>query len=277
MPYDKQKVIDLALSQVGYHEKASNAELDSNTANPGDGNWTKYARDLDKLTDFYNGPKNGYAWCDIFVDWCFVTAYGRAAAQQLLCQPNNSAGAGCMFSAQYFRNKGQFYTSNPRPGDQIFFGSGPNNVWHTGIVVSVGNNHVYTVEGNTTDSVGRRSYALSDSSIYGYGRPNWGTEVSSSETPSASESENKQSASMPTPVSILYKVPLPLLKKGAVNPYVKSAQVLLIAQGCDCGKDGPDGVFGKDTDTAVQKFQKSHDLEVDGEIGGYTWTALHKF
>lgn len=176
MPYDRQKVIDLALSQVGYLEKASNAELDSFTANAGDKNWTKYARDLDSMSRFYNGRKNGFAWCDVFVDWCFVQAYGRAAAQKLLCQPDDSAGAGCSFSAGYFRSKGQFYINNPQPGDQIFFGSGPNNVWHTGLVVSVGNNHVYTVEGNTTDSVGKRSYRLDDSSIYGYGRPNWNME-----------------------------------------------------------------------------------------------------
>ena len=176
MPYDKQKVIDLALSQVGYLEKASNAELDSFTANAGDKNWTKYARDLDNMSRFYNGRKNGFAWCDVFVDWCFVQAYGRASAQKLLCQPDDSAGAGCSFSAGYFRAKGQFYINNPQPGDQIFFGSGPNNVWHTGLVISVGNSHVYTVEGNTTDSVGKRSYRLDDSSIYGYGRPNWNME-----------------------------------------------------------------------------------------------------
>ena len=85
MSYDKQKVIDLAWSQIGYHEKESNAQLDDPTANAGDQNWTKYARDLDSLSGFYNGRKNGYAWCDVFVDWLFVQSYGRGAAQYLLC------------------------------------------------------------------------------------------------------------------------------------------------------------------------------------------------
>lgn len=277
MPYDKQKVIDVALSQIGYHEKASNAELDSNSANSGDANWTKYARDLDNLSGFYNGRKNGYAWCDCFVDWCFVQAYGRAAAQKLLCQPDNSAGAGCSFSAGYFRNKGQFFINNPQPGDQIFFGTGPNNVWHTGLVVSVGNNHVYTVEGNTTDSVGKRGYLLSDSSIYGYGRPDWGTETNASTQPT--NTTTKPNSSITDVVFSLkkYNVPLPLLKKGQKNEWVKGAQVLLIAQGYSCGDDGPDGIFGKDTDAAVRKFQQDRKLEVDGEIGGETWAALHKF
>ena len=114
MYYNPQKVIDVALSQVGYHEKASNAELDDFKANSGDGNWTKFARDMDALSGFYNGRKQGFAWCDVFVDWCFVQAYGRAGAQFLLCQPDNSAGAGCSGSAQYFRNKGQFHEKNPQ-------------------------------------------------------------------------------------------------------------------------------------------------------------------
>lgn len=279
MPYDKQKVIDVALSQLGYHEKASNAELDSNSANSGDANWTKYARDLDKLSGFYNGPKNGYAWCDCFVDWCFVTAYGRAAGQRLLCQPDNSAGAGCIYSAEYYRNKGQFYTSNPQPGDQIFFGTGPSNVWHTGLVVEVGSSYVYTVEGNTSDKVGRRSYRLTDSSIYGYGRPNWemGGNTISSEKPSE-----------PAPVIIepinekTCIVILPELKKGSKNGYVKTLQDLLIKRGFSCGgnidpltrREISDGDFGEITKNTVELFQKQNNLVVDGIVGALTWRAL---
>ena len=285
MPYDKQIVIDLALSQVGYHEKATNAELDDPKANSGDGNWNKYSRDLDKLGNFYNGRKNGYAWCDCFVDWCFITAYGRAVGQKLLCQPDNSAGAGCSFSAGYYRNKGQFHINNPQPGDQIFFGTGANNVWHTGIVVSVGNNHVYTVEGNTTDSVGRRSYALNDTSIYGYGRPDWGMSGMAS-APSTPATPSTPSVS--TPVASAPKaektctVKLPELKKGSKNGYVKTLQDLLIKRGFSCGgKIDPvtrhevsDGDFGSTTENAVKLFQKQKNLVVDGEVGASTWPAL---
>ena len=63
-------VIKIALAEVGYREKATNANLDLATANAGTGNWTKYARDLWQQ-GYYNGNKNGYAWCDVFVDWCF--------------------------------------------------------------------------------------------------------------------------------------------------------------------------------------------------------------
>lgn len=73
MSYNRQKVIDIAISQLGYHEKNSNDQLDDFSANSGDQNWNKYARDLDALGTFYNGRKNigpNGLWCDIFVDWC---------------------------------------------------------------------------------------------------------------------------------------------------------------------------------------------------------------
>ena len=275
MYYDKQKVIDYALSQVGYHEKASNKDLDDFTANSGDQNWNKYAAYLDTLSGFYNGKKNigqQGAWCDIFVDFCFVHVYGRTAAQFLLCQPDNSAGAGCSFSAGYFNSKGQFYKSTPQPGDQIFFGSACNNVWHTGLVVSVGNNHVYTVEGNTTDSVGRRSYALNDSSIWGYGRPDWGTPDGSEEL--KQDEPQKPDAPAPTPSKHTYTIQLPLLKKGDKGEYVKTLQYLLLAHGCDLGTWGADGDFGRATELAVCFFQSPRHLDVDGEVGGDTWNAL---
>lgn len=280
MSYDKQKVIELAYSQLGYHEKESNADLDDPKANSGDQNWTKYARDLDKLSGFYNGRKNGFAWCDVFVDWCFVTAYGRAGAQFLLCQPDNSAGAGCSFSAQYFNAKGQFYKSGPQTGDQVFFGSSWGNVWHTGLVVEVSGSYVTTIEGNSSDMVAKRTYKIADPNIFGYGRPKWGTQEASSD---AGKDNNVPATQTPAESGYWYNVKLPLLAKGDRGGYVKAAQALLIAMGYDCGNkpllgtEKPDGEYGDATRRAVGFFQSKHDLEMDGEIGGQTWAALLKF
>ena len=166
------KVIAVAVEQIGYKEKASNASLDSKTANAGSKNYTKYARDFDqKYPNWYNGKKNGYAWCDMFVDWCFLTAFGYEKALKLLCQPERSAGAGCTYSLRYYKAKGQFHTSGPQPGDQIFFGTSLDNSTHTGIVESVDKKQVHTIEGNTSDQVARRNYSLTNSRILGYGRP----------------------------------------------------------------------------------------------------------
>lgn len=166
------KVIAVAVEQIGYKEKASNASLDSKTANAGSANYTKYARDFDqKYPNWYNGKKNGYAWCDMFVDWCFLTAFGYKKALALLCQPERSAGAGCTYSLRYYKAKGQFHTSNTQPGDQIFFGTSLDNSTHTGIVESVDKKQVHTIEGNTSNQVARRNYSLTNSRILGYGRP----------------------------------------------------------------------------------------------------------
>lgn len=165
-------VIAVAQGEIGYKEKASNSQLDSKTANAGHNNYTKYARDFDeKYPKWYNGKKNGFEWCDMFVDWCFLTAFGYEAALRLLCQPERSCGAGCTWSAKYYRQKGQFHTSGPKAGDQIFFGTSIDNCTHTGLVEKVDSVNVYTIEGNTSDQCARRTYALNSSKIVGYGRP----------------------------------------------------------------------------------------------------------
>jgi len=174
------KVIDVALAEVGYLEKETNAQLDSKTGNAGDENYTKYARDLHEITGFYNGNKNGFAWCDVFVDWCFVTAYGVELAKKLL--NHGQLGAGVNYSAQYYKAAGRWYTS-PQVGDQIFFKSGSSQWAHTGLVVEVTNNKVITVEGNTSGASGvisngggvcKKSYTLNYANIFCYGRPDYG-------------------------------------------------------------------------------------------------------
>ena len=154
--------------------------LDDKTANAGSANYTKYARDLDAIGDFYNGKKQGFAWCDVFVDWSFVQAYGVEAALKLLCAKRRSSGAGCTYSLNYYIAAGQFIgrKEKPEPGDQIFFGNVGNSN-HTGLVYKVDDMTVYTVEGNTSDASGvvanggcvcRKSYPIGSSLIAGYGR-----------------------------------------------------------------------------------------------------------
>lgn len=178
-----ERVVAKATVEIGYVEKASCYALYDKTANAGSGNWTKYANDLDEIGTIYNGRKNGYAWCDMFVDWCFITTFGVELGMKLLCQPYGGAGAGCTYSMSYYKNKGQFHKTNPRPGDQIFFtNDGGKTSNHTGLVVKVSGGKVYTIEGNTSSAPGvvdnggcvrDKSYSLTYSKIAGYGRPDW--------------------------------------------------------------------------------------------------------
>ena len=192
-----EKLLATARAELGYLEKETNAQLDSPTANAGDGNWNKFARDLDQ-TELYNGKKNGYSWCDIFVDWCFVATFGFDMALKLTCQKPNDCGASCTWSAKYYKNHGQFYTSNPQPGDQIFFtNDGGKSMSHTGIVEKVEGGRVYTIEGNTSSEAGvvanggcvrSKNYSLDYAKIGGYGRPDY-TLVPAEQTPSATAPE----------------------------------------------------------------------------------------
>lgn len=256
------KVISLARAELGYREKASNSNLDDKTANAGSANWTKYARDLDK-TNWYNGGKNGYAWCDIWYDWLFYKCFGDPLGRNMLCQPIGSAGAGCLYSAQYYKSAGRWHTNSPQPGDQIFFTYSPGEYSHTGLVEQVNGDTVTTIEGNTSDSVGRRNYNIGSPQIAGYGRPNWDL-ATGIDFP-----DDHITSDTPT-------TDYPLLKKGAKGEWVKKLQEMLIEAGYDVGPDGPDGDFGNNTYYAVRRFQIEHNLEVDGEAGDNTWAALKK-
>ena len=163
MSTPQERVVALAKSQVGYV--------------PPVGKWNKYAEALDK-TDLYNYAKNGYDWCDIFYDWCLVQEFGVEVAKAMTNQPSKGCGAGCDFSASYYRAMNQ-WSGDPSLGAQIFFGS-RGDEYHTGMVVGYDSAHVYTVEGNTGYSSGysggavlERSYSRGDSRITGYGVPRW--------------------------------------------------------------------------------------------------------
>ena len=180
MGYTAKQLIEIAKAEIGYLEKKSNSNLDSKTGNAGDNNWTKYARDLHKA-GYYNGNKNGYAWCDVFVDHCHWIASGKDAkeAQRVICQ-TGSYGAGCTYSAKYYQNQGRLYKT-PMIGDQIFFWNATKTkIAHTGIVSAIDNTYVYTIEGNTSGASGviangggvcAKKYKLTYGRIYGYGRP----------------------------------------------------------------------------------------------------------
>lgn len=178
----EERVVAVAKEEDGYLEKKTNAMLDDKTANAGSNNWTKYARDLDVL-GVYDGKKNGYAWCDVFVDWCFIKAFGLEIAMKMLNQPMGGYGAGCTCSMNYYKQAGRFYTSSPKIGDQIFFtNDGGKTSNHTGLVIDVKCGNVCTTEGNTSSQAGvvanggcvrHKSYSLSYSKIAGYGRPDY--------------------------------------------------------------------------------------------------------
>ncbi|MDE8691830.1 LysM peptidoglycan-binding domain-containing protein, partial [Faecalibacterium sp. DFI.5.82] len=61
------------------------------------------------------------------------------------------------------------------------------------LVETVDGSKVYTIEGNTSDQVARRSYYLSDSYIVGYGRPAYDAEPWNANTGSQTSSNGTTS------------------------------------------------------------------------------------
>ncbi len=176
-----EKLIATAQAEIGYLEKTTNHQLDDPTANAGSGNYTKYARDLDAI-GWYNGAKNGYAWCAVFVAWCLQKTFGVEEALTMTYQSLGGLGASCTYLMGYYKSAGAFYAT-PQVGDQILFTSdGGSSCYHTGLVVAVDGSKVYTIEGNTSSASGvdanggavaAKSYALGYDKIAGYGRPNY--------------------------------------------------------------------------------------------------------
>lgn len=167
-------VLNIALNEVGYLEKASNSNLDSKMSNAGSANYTKYARDLVK--EVGSPYANGVAWCDIFVDWCFIRAYGLHKAKDLL----GGFSAYTPTSAEYFKKMNRWTSVDPRAGDVIFF-KNDIRIYHTGIVYKVDGTRIYTIEGNTSSGtntviangggVFKKSYLKNNPKIAGFGRP----------------------------------------------------------------------------------------------------------
>ena len=263
---DRRIVIEYIKTQIGYHEKATNAMLDDFYANAGDQNWNKFAAHLDKIDGFYNGKKNIGAqghWCDICVDDAFAVCYGADIAMKLLCQPPRSAGAGCQYSAQYYEQQGRFFCGNPQPGDQIFFDYG-GGISHTGLVVEVGDDYVTTVEGNSNNQVEQNTYPLNASYIAGYGRPNWDIEGTSDipDMPTPTEPEPDEPEQKVCEVTVT----LPIIRYGDVSPWVKLMQTVLIERGFSCGWYGADGEFGTQTKIALFEFRKASKLQTNDII-----------
>ena len=282
----KKAVVDLAESEVGYHEKASNASLDDPDGNSGGNNWTKYARDLDSLPNFYNGAKNGFAWCDIFVDWLFVKTFGEEKGREMLYQPEKSAGAGCLYSAGYYKQANAFHRTNPRLGDQIFFSYSPGEYSHTGIVVDVNGNTITTVEGNTSDSVGRRTYETSNRSIAGYGTPNWDLAVEPWEKPwvvvqdghivnSSEWAKEEEPVEQPVEQKTENHSWTPPLLHYAPDDYYAAVCVLQGLLNCHNWDSGRvDGYFGAKTQSAVNRAKTFFGLDANGICDKELWEKL---
>jgi peptidoglycan hydrolase-like protein with peptidoglycan-binding domain len=128
------RAVQVARRHLGFHERGVNG-------NP--------------FSKYFGRPAE--AWCADFVSYAFEKA-GHPIGQK---------GVGIPYvpnMISFFRSKGK-WGHTPKPGAVVVFNGGS----HVGIVTSVKNGVVHTIEGNTSDGVYNRSYPRGSSALTGFG------------------------------------------------------------------------------------------------------------
>ena len=199
-------------------------------------------------TAYYGREVSGsaYPWCMVFVWWCFR----EAGLSRLFYDGGKTAS--CTALMRWAKQEGRWVAGDYRRGDVLLFRFDNDDYMdHCGICTGRSGDRWVAVEGNTNDEVRRveRDAAV----IAGAYRPPW------------------QDAEPDGPH---VTVSLRELSCGDTGETVKALQLLLQGYGFDCGVYGADGDFGRDTESAMKRFQRARGLDADGVCGEKTWSAL---
>ena len=180
----RENIIEIAKSQLGYHESDRNFVIDDDGKLQG---YTRYGH-------WYGSRYED--WCAMFVafvlNYADITEYTVPRSGNCENWKNRLNGLGAY-------EKRDDYV--PQTGDLIFFDwkdSKTNKrdgvADHIGIVSSVSGDTVYTIEGNSGRAVSRQEYALDSKDILGYGNLAVLMERAGLETVEAAEIEMEPAA-----------------------------------------------------------------------------------
>ncbi|RBL88538.1 CHAP domain-containing protein [Chitinophaga flava] len=133
-----EKVLAVALSQEGVeeHPRGSNAGPEVN----------QYLKSV--------GLGPGYPWCMAFVYWCMQQATTALGVKNELIKTG-----GVLLQWRTTGMKKVQSIKSVTPG-AIFIMEYGNGFGHTGFVISVDGNKVYTIEGNTNDQGSREGFTV---------------------------------------------------------------------------------------------------------------------
>lgn len=176
-----------------------------------------------EIIDIYNGHKplaRGYkvkytdSWCATFIS---------ALAIKCNCTDIIPTEASCGKMIELFKNIGCWQEDGnvtPNPGDIIFYDWDKKDGWpeHVGIVESVSGNQITVIEGNKSDAVARRTIAVGNASIRGYGVPKY-------------SGSNSQSTPKPSEVNYKVRVNTPSGVNCRKEPSINGAKVTAYANG----------------------------------------------
>lgn len=268
-----EKILSVASAEVGYLEKSEKAfaadptVIYDKTEGAGKDNITKYWQET-------KPSFQGQAWCQDFVYYCFVTAFGIELAQKMLYLTDWSQGDKWTNYytpdwAQNFKDhEAWVQTSKAQVGDIVYF-KNSSRIHHTGIVVEVYPDYIVTIEGNTSSmdnvvidnggAVSRKRYTRYSSGIptvAGYGRPKYS----------------------------LFTEGKPTIKKGYKDSVIGGNYCYQLQHSLNdleiYDDDGleleEDGSCGGRTVQAIRRFQQTYGLEVTGVCDAVVWEAISK-
>src|SRR5215218_765928 len=166
--------------RIALEEAKKSAAAVPGTVRIGHNNNVKYN------TAYYGHEVSGanFKWCVVFIWWVMRKAGVPATVFPKL--------AGVFLVRDFFKERHRFEpaSSMPEVGDLVVFKTS-----HIGIVENVQGNTIFTVEGNASDMIRRRSYSRSNANIDGYCRPAYEEDdMTKDELLDALESERGQKA-----------------------------------------------------------------------------------
>lgn len=203
------------------------------------------------------------AWCAMFVSGVLViVGIGEGVTSD-----------SCTLMQRYMSESDKWSEPDdwPIPGDIIFFDwdnkKEERPLDHVGICVGFNNDtlQITYVNGN-----GDSSYYVTEEEINVNAKGKDGHNLVAYWMRYVGDEESKEPEYEDKEINLKVRQ----LHKGMSGGDVKSLQRLLFADGYSVGMSGDDGDFGNDTEKAVIKYQKDHDLDPDGIAGEKTLTAL---
>lgn len=152
----RNKIINLAISEVGYTETGKNI--------------TKYSEYFDTpkakggAWEWFCSKKQGVEWCSIFQCYLICKVITPEAALKFLGlpKPEYNYAASCKYFYKYLKAKGyEIDKTKGGKADLIFF----NEFSHIGVIEETVSGYYHTIEGNKNNAVRRCKYPISSSAI----------------------------------------------------------------------------------------------------------------
>ena len=231
--------------------------------NETDGRFSEIIRVYNEIPGARGPALASYPWCAIYVSAVYWKAIKESRFAEMACDA----------MIRKLQTLGVYSaTGTPKAGDIIFYDWDRNGTSdHVGIVTEVADGAYVIIEGNKSDCVSYRTIYPTYPYVKGYG---FVTRLDEPTEEKPTESTPSSTVGQQMADKIIANRRWPTLKLYSKGEWVTVLQAMLNAEN-NAGLE-VDGEFGVFTYSAVNKFQTAHGLERDGIVGEKTWGELRK-